>query len=325
MVKLSKSPANGSTPDLSLFASLNRFAGAIVGRHEPAKEKAVRKTNRPPGHTAGPHPPQVWEFEPSVHMTPHFQYPPVQTSADPPYPDSVEQYAPGPTQPDHDATGSPTRCEFGRPASVPDQQPTTDLEGRPSVNNASSESVGGESELPQHSPNAPAVLAQKPEIVELRSASSASLKPTSAIQQVQDSADTSIPLAVHKPRDTDQYDISRPLCSLHLLCYRSGGRPPCRQQLITAMKSRFPDEQTYQSLIKDHPEYILTDEQLFEEMRGVYEAKMCGFFRRHLSLKSLRSLRLLSYTPTTRPVQVVLDDLVLQEMMRSTDVTRSNH
>lgn len=73
---------------------------------------------------------------------------------------------------------------------------------------------------------------------------------------------------------------------------------------------------------------------LFREMRRLYEGKMCGFFRRHFSLKSLRSFKVLSvctvtdsillfivsltfwqYTPTTRPVAVPLDDFVLQEMM----------
>ncbi|OCL04089.1 hypothetical protein AOQ84DRAFT_127113 [Glonium stellatum] len=42
---------------------------------------------------------------------------------------------------------------------------------------------------------------------------------------------------------------------------------------------------------------------------------MCGFWRRYFFLKTLRGLRVLAYSPVTRPTIVPFDDFVLQEMM----------
>lgn len=43
-----------------------------------------------------------------------------------------------------------------------------------------------------------------------------------------------------------------------------------------------------------NPNLIATDSWFFQEMRQVYRTKMCGFFRRHSSLKSLKAFRILA-------------------------------
>jgi hypothetical protein len=96
--------------------------------------------------------------------------------------------------------------------------------------------------------------------------------------------------------------------------------------------------------------FVQTDDRFLEQVKRAYEIKMCGFWRRYLSLKSHRAFRILSvsfhsppspssflssticttsrsldsnlisrpsekFTPNTRPSVVPFDDFVLQEMM----------
>ncbi|KAK3304955.1 uncharacterized protein B0T15DRAFT_256265 [Chaetomium strumarium] len=111
------------------------------------------------------------------------------------------------------------------------------------------------------------------------------------------------------------YDTTRPTCSLYLVCYRSGARGCDLQQLLCAVRTRFPSDESLDIVIYANPYLVQTDHQLFVEMRRLYTTQMCGFLRRYFSLKTLRSFRLLAFTPTTRPTEVPLDDFVLQEMM----------
>ena len=59
---------------------------------------------------------------------------------------------------------------------------------------------------------------------------------------------------------------------------------------------------------------ICSDQQFFHALNSEYEQHIRGFRRRYLSLKTLRRIRLLSYTPTTRPEVVPMDDFTLQEV-----------
>ncbi|KAK4248966.1 hypothetical protein C7999DRAFT_13095 [Corynascus novoguineensis] len=111
------------------------------------------------------------------------------------------------------------------------------------------------------------------------------------------------------------YDTAKPTCSLNLVCYRSGAKGCDLQQIQCVLRSLFPSDQSFETVIAANPHLVHTDDQFFHEMRRMYSTKMCGFFRRYFSLKSLRAFRVLAYTPTTRPTIVPFDDFVLQEMM----------
>ncbi|KAK3900318.1 hypothetical protein C8A05DRAFT_17360 [Staphylotrichum tortipilum] len=111
------------------------------------------------------------------------------------------------------------------------------------------------------------------------------------------------------------YDTAKPTCSLNLVCYRSGARGCDLQQLQCVLRTLFPSDASFDAVITANPHLVHTDDQFFREMRRLYTTQMCGFFRRYFSLKTLRSFRLLAYTPTTRPTVVPFDDFVLQEMM----------
>ncbi|KAL6407419.1 hypothetical protein AUP68_10251 [Ilyonectria robusta] len=115
--------------------------------------------------------------------------------------------------------------------------------------------------------------------------------------------------------DAGFYDISKPTCSLNLVCYRSGANGCDLQQVQCILRSKFPSDDEFQSAIAANPHLIHTDAQFFDEIQRLFATEMSGFFRSYFSLKSLQAFRVLAYTPTTRPVVVPLDDFVLQEMM----------
>lgn len=109
---------------------------------------------------------------------------------------------------------------------------------------------------------------------------------------------------------------SKPTCSLNLMCYRSGRQGCIRRQIRVASKTRWA------ASIPDIPkefwdeklDMICNDQQFFHALHQEYEQHIRGFWRRYLSLKTLRQIRLLSYTPTTRPEVVPMDDFTLQEV-----------
>lgn len=112
----------------------------------------------------------------------------------------------------------------------------------------------------------------------------------------------------------DAYDVNRPTCSLNLVCYRGGAQGCVLYQVYTILESRFPDPNDFKKMISKDASMICSDEQFFRELNRAYRSEMCGFWRRYLSLKTLRGLKLLAYSPVTRPTVVPLDDFVLQEM-----------
>ncbi|ROV86819.1 hypothetical protein VSDG_10149 [Cytospora chrysosperma] len=111
------------------------------------------------------------------------------------------------------------------------------------------------------------------------------------------------------------YDVKRPTCSLNLVCYRSGAKGCELQQVHCVLRSRFPDDESFDKAVMANGRLVHNDVQFFNEMRRLYISKMCGPMRRYFSLKSLRAFRILAYTPTTRPTVVPFDDFVLQEML----------
>lgn len=111
--------------------------------------------------------------------------------------------------------------------------------------------------------------------------------------------------------------MKKPICSLNLICYRPGSQGCVLRQVRVIARERFDDEKEYDKAVGDDPHIIKTDQEFFEEMRREYNEHMCSFWRRHFSLKTLRHIRLLSYTPTTRPEIVPLDDFTLQEVFHA--------
>ena len=94
--------------------------------------------------------------------------------------------------------------------------------------------------------------------------------------------------------------LNKPTCSLNLMCYRPGSQGCIRRQIQVARK--------------EYPGMIRTDQEFFHALHREYEQYICGFWRRYLSLKTLRQIRLLSFTPMTRPEVVSTDDFTLQEI-----------
>ncbi|KAH7119796.1 hypothetical protein B0J11DRAFT_534647 [Dendryphion nanum] len=114
--------------------------------------------------------------------------------------------------------------------------------------------------------------------------------------------------------DSSAYDIQRPTCSLNIVCYRGGTKGCVLRQIQTALKSRFPDDMSFEKTRTRNSQLVTNDEEFFQELRRLYWSEMSGFWRRHLSLKTLTGLRLLTYSPSRRPTVVPLDDFVLQEI-----------
>ena len=96
------------------------------------------------------------------------------------------------------------------------------------------------------------------------------------------------------------YDTSKPTCAINLVCYRSGPGGCEMRQIQAIKKDRFEDESIFLKIMKENPDWVLTDHQFFCRLRQVYLTEMCGLWRRSLSLKSLRRIRLLvvRWSPT---------------------------
>ncbi|XTI84282.1 hypothetical protein V2W45_1366780 [Cenococcum geophilum] len=111
-----------------------------------------------------------------------------------------------------------------------------------------------------------------------------------------------------------QYNVDRAICSLNIICYRHNGT--CvMEPIMTTMESRYRTPESYQQALKQKPDLIVNDSQLFTQMRQKYRTRMCGFWRRWFGLKTLRSFRILEYNRISRPHPIPLDNLILQEIL----------
>ncbi|KAH7559724.1 hypothetical protein BM1_03358 [Bipolaris maydis] len=111
--------------------------------------------------------------------------------------------------------------------------------------------------------------------------------------------------------------LTKPTCSLNLMCYRSGSQGCVRRQIHVLSQARLGisrDDYSKIASVKNSGGLIRSDKEFFAALHREYEHHICGFWRRYLSLKTLRQIRLLSYTPSTRPEVVPMDDFTLQEM-----------
>jgi hypothetical protein len=89
-------------------------------------------------------------------------------------------------------------------------------------------------------------------------------------------------------------DLEKPTCSLNLICYRPGTQGCVLRQVRVVDKQRFKHETDYEEAVEQDPDILETDREFFEAMRNEYNEHMCSFWRRYLSLKTLRIIRLLS-------------------------------
>ncbi|KAF2735619.1 hypothetical protein EJ04DRAFT_189418 [Polyplosphaeria fusca] len=108
-------------------------------------------------------------------------------------------------------------------------------------------------------------------------------------------------------------DVStKPTCSLNLVCYSRG----CSMgQIRVTTAVRFQSDRQYKETLASHTDILVTDAQLFRRLRHVYRTDMAGFWRRWFSLKTLKRLRLLEYSETSRPTPVSMDDYTMQEVL----------
>ncbi|KAF2265241.1 hypothetical protein CC78DRAFT_579651 [Lojkania enalia] len=107
-------------------------------------------------------------------------------------------------------------------------------------------------------------------------------------------------------------NIWMPTCSLNLVCYSRG----CTiRQIRATSRKHFRTDEEFNDAIANTPSLITTDRKLFETLREKYQKDMSGFWRHYFSLKTLRRLRLLSYTENTRPKPVPLDEITMQEVL----------
>lgn len=85
--------------------------------------------------------------------------------------------------------------------------------------------------------------------------------------------------------------------SLNLVCYREGQQGCKSHQMQVARwrrRDRDASEDDLLRAVAGFPLLNVTDEALMQALRRGYENKMCGFWRRIFSLKSLRFVRLRS-------------------------------
>jgi hypothetical protein len=99
------------------------------------------------------------------------------------------------------------------------------------------------------------------------------------------------------------YNTTRATCSLNLVCYRSGARGCDLQQIQCILRYNFSTDESFQTARRANKHLVHTDDEFFREMQRLYKYKMCGFFRRYFSLKTLRAFRVLavSFRSALRP------------------------
>lgn len=123
--------------------------------------------------------------------------------------------------------------------------------------------------------------------------------------------------------NTDFYDINKPTCSLNLVCYRSGAAGCDLQQLHCILHWKFPSEELFLKMTAAKPHLIATDSRFFQEMRKIYKLKMCGFFRRHFSLKTLKTFRILAVSQHSSAKCYLSTIRLIKHPVRSLNETHS--
>jgi hypothetical protein len=106
-----------------------------------------------------------------------------------------------------------------------------------------------------------------------------------------------------------QEHLSKPTCSLNLMCYRPGYQGCVLKQITVIGRSRYTSEEAYrEALLKHKDSLISSDEDFFRALRTTYMQHMCSHWRRHFSMKTLHQIRLLSVRTPNTGTSTVLPD-----------------
>ena len=89
-------------------------------------------------------------------------------------------------------------------------------------------------------------------------------------------------------------NAAKPTCSLNLICYRPGSQGCVLRQIRVISRAKFAKVEDYSAAIEANDGIVSTDKEFFELLWKKYNERMCSFWRRYLSLKTLRRIRLLS-------------------------------
>ncbi|RJE19883.1 hypothetical protein PHISCL_07774 [Aspergillus sclerotialis] len=110
------------------------------------------------------------------------------------------------------------------------------------------------------------------------------------------------------------FDTGKPTCSINLLCHRNGILQKYQVQVISKDRCAGPNQ--YNSLIASNKRLIKTDIQFFKAVKKTYEKEMYGIWRTLFYLKTLREIRLVSFTPYDhRPIPAFLPEYVKQDIL----------
>lgn len=121
------------------------------------------------------------------------------------------------------------------------------------------------------------------------------------------------PVQEISPDDTGIcYNMVKPTCSLNLICYRSGAKGCKLGKVQCILRSRFPDDESFEKAVRADEHLVYNDDLFFSETRRLYNSEMCGVLQRYLSLKTLRSFRILAVSTKTQSIHLLYrQDLVM--------------
>ncbi|OQE17832.1 hypothetical protein PENSTE_c019G09469 [Penicillium steckii] len=110
------------------------------------------------------------------------------------------------------------------------------------------------------------------------------------------------------------FDTEKPTCSINLICQRNGFLQKYQIHVINKDRCATPDQ--FDSLITNVKGLIKTDSQFFKTVKRTYDKKLRGIWRRLFSLKELREIRLVSFTPLDhRPVPVYIPQYTKHDIL----------
>lgn len=87
------------------------------------------------------------------------------------------------------------------------------------------------------------------------------------------------------------WNTDEPECSLNLFCRRTSKGGYVGNQIKAIKPWRYKRDK-FEKKIRENPHLVYNDRKFFEELNRAYYTHMCGFWRRWLSLKTLRTFQL---------------------------------
>lgn len=101
--------------------------------------------------------------------------------------------------------------------------------------------------------------------------------PSSPIEVIDSIADAYVAMPVRSTTGKSlPADVTKPTCSLNLVCYRSAASGCVSHQIRVARPARFKTVQHYRAVCTANPKMITTDDEFFYALREGYKKHMCG-------------------------------------------------